>query len=142
MIGIGPERIPMLKMAKARGWWNGSLQSIEIVGCPIEEIIIYDFKLPQGCLGVNSLRNQSFFQRLFQRFFKHVFASYPVPQRGKCIACGNCVRGCPRKATSILDKLAVVNYDKCIRCYCCHEFCPEGAIELKYSWLCRLICRS
>jgi len=141
-IGIDPERIPMLKMAKARGWWNGSLQSIEIMGCPIKEIIIHDFKLAQGRLEIHNLRNFDFFQRLFQRFFKHVFSPRPVPQWGKCIACGNCVRGCPQKAISILNKLAVVDDSKCIRCYCCHEFCPEGAIKLEYSWLGRLIYRS
>jgi len=142
VIGIEPERIPMLKMARERSWWNGSLQSIEIVGCPIEEIVIQDFKLPQGSLWVYNLSNPSFFQRIFLHFFKHVLAPRPEPQWGKCVACGNCVRGCPQKAISIVNKLAVVDYDKCICCYCCHEFCPEGAIELKYSWLGRLIFRS
>jgi len=136
VIGIDPERIPMLKMAKARGWWDGFLQHIEIVGCPIEEVVIQDFKLPQG-----SLKAQSF-KRMFLYFFKHVLALYPVPQYGKCVACGNCVRGCPQKAISIVNKLAVVDYNKCIRCYCCHEFCPEGAIELKYFWLGRMVSKS
>lgn len=142
VIGIDPERIPMLKMAKARSWWNGSIQSIEIVGCPIKEIVIQDFKLPQGGLRVYKLSNPSFFQRVFLHFFKHVLLPRPEPQRGKCVACGNCVRSCPQKAVSIVDKLAVVDDNKCIRCYCCHEFCPEAAIELKFSWLYRMVSRS
>jgi Pyruvate/2-oxoacid:ferredoxin oxidoreductase delta subunit len=35
--------------------------------------------------------------------------------------------------------VAVVDDGKCIRCYCCHELCPEAAIELKFSWMGRLM---
>lgn len=28
---------------------------------------------------------------------------------------------------------------KCIKCYCCHELCPNGAVELKTSFLGRMI---
>ena len=63
----------------------------------------------------------------------------PVPQRGRCTACGTCVRICPRQAITIVDRLAVVDDKRCIRCYCCHEICPEAAIDLEFSWLGRLI---
>ncbi|PKP60861.1 hypothetical protein CVT91_04360 [Candidatus Atribacteria bacterium HGW-Atribacteria-1] len=141
VIGIDPGKIPMLQKAKTRGWWDGSLQSIEVAGCPIEEIIIPDFKPPQLSLASYGLGNLTFFQRLLQPFFKPVLTLRPIPQCEKCTACGTCVRSCPQKAISIVRKLAVVDDDKCIRCYCCHELCPEAAIELKSSWLGRLVRR-
>jgi formate hydrogenlyase subunit 6/NADH:ubiquinone oxidoreductase subunit I len=33
------------------------------------------------------------------------------------------------------------NMDNCIRCFCCQELCPEGAIELRYRGIGKLLNR-
>lgn len=45
-----------------------------------------------------------------------------------CIACGKCVKVCPVEAISIVDNLAVIDFDKCINCEACVEACPTNAI--------------
>lgn len=147
VIGVDSEKIPMLRAAKARGWWDGSLQNIEVLGCHIKEVSIPDFELPQTMRRSADFEDINLFQRLMLRVLRFVGVGTAltlcvVPQRNKCTACGTCMQSCPQKAITIVDKLAVVNDDQCIRCYCCHELCPQAAIELKYSWLGRLICRS
>ena len=34
---------------------------------------------------------------------------------------------------------AKIHPRSCIRCYCCHELCPHKAVELKRSWLGKLL---
>ena len=46
-----------------------------------------------------------------------------------CIACGKCAKNCPAEAISIVDNLAVIDYDKCIDCGTCEANCPVHAIK-------------
>jgi uncharacterized protein (DUF362 family)/Pyruvate/2-oxoacid:ferredoxin oxidoreductase delta subunit len=140
VIGLDPEWVPMLRLAKERGWWDGSPESIEVVGRRIEEIAVSDFKLPQVTpRKADGLAGLLWWQRLMQPLFKPILTPRPVPMRGKCTACRTCERSCPQGAISIVGKVAVVDDGKCIRCYCCHELCPEAAIELEFSWMGRLM---
>lgn len=45
-----------------------------------------------------------------------------------CIGCGMCMRKCPEKAISLVNNLAVIDYDKCSGCGTCRESCPTKAI--------------
>ena len=47
-----------------------------------------------------------------------------------CIACGLCARNCEQGAISIVNNLAVIDYDKCVNCGKCEEKCPVHAIKL------------
>ena len=48
-----------------------------------------------------------------------------------CVACGTCVRSCPRSAISIGNGVvAKVNSDRCVGCGICASDCPAGIIEL------------
>lgn len=47
-----------------------------------------------------------------------------------CIGCGNCVRRCHYGALSIVDKRAVVDYEKCILCSYCAKECSEFCIKV------------
>jgi ferredoxin len=78
---------------------------------------------------------------LMRPVLKNALTPRPLPQRGRCTACGTCLRACPQACISIEEGLAVVDDRRCIRCYCCHELCPERAIELRHSRLGRWLQR-
>lgn len=49
-----------------------------------------------------------------------------------CVACGCCVKVCPRDAISVWRGVtAVVEKEKCIGCGMCERECPAGTITLE-----------
>ena len=46
-----------------------------------------------------------------------------------CIACGKCVRECPNQAVTLVDNLAVIDYEKCVDCGHCAEICIVKCIN-------------
>ena len=49
-----------------------------------------------------------------------------------CVACGVCMKSCPRGAISIYRGChAVVDGEKCVGCGLCAKACPAGCIDLK-----------
>lgn len=112
LIGIEPVGIPVLRQAKVRKLWP---QQIVYPLLNPKDEKIKNFKLPSTVSYVLT--------------GKKIPSKWPVPS-DKCIRCGECVQICPRRAISLDNVKARVNYDKCIRCYCCHEVCPEKAIDL------------
>jgi electron transport complex protein RnfB len=47
-----------------------------------------------------------------------------------CNGCGTCVKRCQLEAVNIVDKIAVVNFDRCIGCGNCVTNCQSGANRL------------
>lgn len=48
-----------------------------------------------------------------------------------CVACGACMKACPRGAISVWRGChAVVEEAKCVGCGLCGKTCPAGCIEL------------
>ncbi|MBQ7256186.1 MAG: electron transfer flavoprotein subunit alpha [Abditibacteriota bacterium] len=47
----------------------------------------------------------------------------------KCKGCSLCIKSCPTKALTIVDKIATVDLDLCTLCGSCESTCPFGAIE-------------
>ena len=46
-----------------------------------------------------------------------------------CIACGKCVKTCQFDAISVIDNLAVIDYEKCTGCGACTKVCPVGCLH-------------
>ncbi|MCL2061096.1 MAG: 4Fe-4S binding protein [Firmicutes bacterium] len=51
----------------------------------------------------------------------------PICPKG-CIACKLCEKACPKGAISVLNSLAMIDYDKCTGCGKCIEVCPSHCI--------------
>ena len=53
-----------------------------------------------------------------------------VVDQSVCVACGVCMKTCPRGAISI-DRgcYAVIDREKCVGCGLCGKACPAGSIE-------------
>ena len=50
----------------------------------------------------------------------------------ECVACGTCVKVCPRDAIAIVSGMfAEVNPNKCVGCSLCAKACPASVIDMK-----------
>jgi len=141
MVGFDPLKVPTLREAAARGLWTGRVDDIETLGASVSEVLVPDFQPPVASPREDATLFNLFFTRHFGPLITNHFTLRPVPQRGRCVACGDCVAGCPQQIITMVDSLAVIDYSQCIRCYCCHELCTEGAIDLERSWLGGLVHR-
>lgn len=49
----------------------------------------------------------------------------------RCVACGACIKDCPRGAIEIIKGCyASVNTKQCVGCGICQQICPAGSIDL------------
>ena len=50
----------------------------------------------------------------------------------RCVACGACIKVCPKLAISIWRGCnAVILKDNCVSCGLCARTCPAGCIDIK-----------
>ena len=55
-----------------------------------------------------------------------------VVDRSVCVACGVCMKNCPREAISVYRGCyATVDGARCVGCGLCAKVCPAGCIEIK-----------
>ena len=55
-----------------------------------------------------------------------------VVDKSVCVACGACVKACPKGAVSVWRGCyAQVEEAKCVGCGLCAKTCPAGCIEIK-----------
>ena len=135
MVGIEPESVPPLQVAIKRGLTTGEVKDIEVLGVPLEEAQVTDFK-PLGAVTSGYHEIPAFLRDLGARQL------VVTPRVGSvCAGCGMCVKTCPMGAITMRGLRAKIDLRKCIRCYCCHEMCPHRAIILKRPFLGSLISR-
>lgn len=136
LVGIDPGSVCTIKRAGERGLCS-KINDISLIGDPIEELRVNDFKIP-------SHKHVGFIEQFFSEdsfiasFINNYFGPRPVFDYEVCIGCRDCEKNCPPKAIIMKGKKPVVNLKECIRCYCCQELCPQKAVRIKRSWLFRL----
>ena len=56
---------------------------------------------------------------------------FAVVNKEYCVACGSCIKVCPRNAISVAKGIyAEVNRDLCIGCGLCKNECPASVISI------------
>jgi len=129
IIGLDPFAVPTLKLAHEQGVGIASPEQISVVGTPIEQVRIADFKLPPRCDALSRVPKPIY------KLLRNQFTRSPHFIREKCSGCKACAEICPVKAISGKGTKLKIDYSKCIRCYCCQEICPNKAISLHTGWL-------
>lgn len=137
LVNLDSKRVRTLSLGQNRGLGAGSLESIKILGAPIDDLEVHDFS-PSKAAGDPSPVSR---WPLNTEFFKNLMMEKPVPFKDRCTLCYQCKAICPAGAIEKSNGKVPVpfyRYEKCIRCYCCMEICPEAAIALergKLQWL-------
>jgi uncharacterized protein (DUF362 family)/Pyruvate/2-oxoacid:ferredoxin oxidoreductase delta subunit len=130
ILGQTPERLPILRVARQMGLYNGEVDVDS--GGPMP--VVSGFRLPALTpLTYGPARLQGFIRRhLLQR---------PVCDVPLCTHCAKCWEMCPAGAISPSAGALPFDYDRCIRCYCCVEVCPQGALHTAESLMGRIVRR-
>jgi len=118
MMGLEPRRVPMLRIAEARGLGPAALDAVEIDG-PFE--VVPRFKVPGLSLGMGAWA---------ARLAARLLVTQPAVRRARCVKCGSCAKACPVDAITMTDDGPVIDRAKCISCFCCHEMCRYEAMTL------------
>ena len=121
MIGLDPQILPFLEIAKQRGLGDYDADLIDIVG-DLKQIP--NFKLPP------SVEKTFDSQTAGEEFLLSRSRLRPKVDEELCNGCGTCIDQCPASALSMIDGLPEVETESCIACFCCQEMCPEIAITL------------
>ncbi|MBW1710569.1 MAG: DUF362 domain-containing protein [Deltaproteobacteria bacterium] len=119
MMGLDPQGLPFLEMARQTGLGDYNADSIEIVG---DLPILSNFKLPPKARTVPTGAGEFFASRIRLR---------PRADKELCTGCETCVEQCPVSALSMVNDFPEVDPELCIACFCCQEMCPEMAIQLR-----------
>lgn len=122
MMGLEPERLRFLQLAREAGLGECHLNEIELMG---ELRPIPAYKIPP--LGGEVIsQNQA-----VQELLKARTLVRPHVDPDLCTGCGTCVEQCPVSALSMNGDAPEADPEICIRCFSCQEICPEKAITLK-----------
>lgn len=129
MIGLDPERLPVLKAVREMGFpapeaeIEGSLPTIR------------DFRLPR-------LTSLVYGPKFLHGFIRRQLLQRPVCDPALCRMCEECRKICPARAIAPEEKPLHFDYDRCIRCFCCIEVCPFGALDTAETLAGRIVRRA
>jgi uncharacterized protein (DUF362 family)/NAD-dependent dihydropyrimidine dehydrogenase PreA subunit len=130
--GLKPFDVLSTKYASDRALGIADVNSIEILGARLEEVIAKSFLLP-----TTSIKKK--IPQPIINLAKKLIRYYPCIERDNCIICDACIQACPQKIISMKNKRIVIDYSKCIACFCCQEACPASAIKVKKSIFTKLL---
>lgn len=137
IIDIKPEKVPTIKKSVERGLCAEGIKEIEILGEPVDAVVVPDFKKPTLKIAFNfySILVPKFILKRINRFIK----ARPYIDSNKCKGCAMCFKSCPPKAISMVSGKPVIDLNKCIRCFCCHELCNFNAVSIKRPWFLKML---
>lgn len=130
LIGIDPLKVPTNKAALSRGFGT---EHPEVVGTPLDEVKVR-FKRPEG-------GTTAYMPSFLMRILRKRLTVKPFINTSSCALCKACVLNCSAHAIEEAGRTLKINEEKCIQCYCCRELCPNDAVEIKKSFLLKLIAR-
>jgi uncharacterized protein (DUF362 family)/Pyruvate/2-oxoacid:ferredoxin oxidoreductase delta subunit len=133
VLGISPEKLPLIRAAAAAGYGVTQLGRIRILGESIASVEITGFRLPP---------QEHLEWRLpewVRLVLKDALTTRPVINNRSCIQCGICQGNCPQGAIENRGRGLEIRYRDCIRCFCCQEFCPQGAITVGRGWVLKIM---
>jgi uncharacterized protein (DUF362 family)/Pyruvate/2-oxoacid:ferredoxin oxidoreductase delta subunit len=133
LLGVAPERLPLIRAAAAAGLGETRLDRISVLGESLSNVKVRQFRLPPQTHLEWSLPEWA------RRSLKNAFTSKPVIDQRLCIQCGICRDHCPQKAIESGRTKLEIRYRDCIRCFCCQEFCPQGAITVGRGWALKMV---
>jgi len=133
MMGFSdPFDIPLLSIASKRLDGPAGKEDIELRGARWDDLPCEGFeRAPSLVRWVPSfLRGAA----------HHMVRLKPSLSRAACIKCGICEKVCPVNAILFSPgRWPEIDRKKCVQCLCCHEMCPTGAMEVRESYLSRLL---
>jgi len=132
IMGLEPFDILSTKVAAQRQLGVADINSIQICGEKLEDVIKEPFKLPSTSL-------KSKIPRPIIEIAKKLISFYPKIDYNNCTLCAACVGACPAKIISIESKRITIDYSGCISCFCCQEACPYSAIKVKKSIVAKMV---
>lgn len=139
IIGLPPQRVPLLAAARKYEFGQTDMGSITVHGDDWRTLRVPDFKNVDqiiDLLRLIPLPKSALF------WIRKQWMARPRIIQDQCVRCGICAKGCPVSPPAIQPSQEFskqVDDDRCIGCYCCHEFCPHKAIDLSRSWLARVM---
>jgi uncharacterized protein (DUF362 family)/NAD-dependent dihydropyrimidine dehydrogenase PreA subunit len=133
LMSIDPLDVATIKAAIERGYLKEDLSDVVVIGEPLDSLIVKDFKGPSTYEGSHRRGVSNTRGLAMAAYLMKESALRPRIMADKCIGCMKCMRSCPMKAITVVNKKPSINYKKCIKCYCCHEMCDEHAMALERS---------
>lgn len=127
---------PVIKNAVDRGLCEPN--NIEIIGDPIDELIVNDFAKPP-VYHANVLQGRV--PKFLEEMLGNMLVLYPKFNKTKCVGCAICAKSCPNGAITMIDNLPQLETEQCINCFCCHELCPQKAVEIRRPFVLRAATR-
>ncbi len=132
LLGLPRERLWTTQVASKAAIGIADPNSIEVLGPPLRDLAIRDFRLPEAMTGV-----EWGLPDFLKRVLKNGLLPRPDIDRTRCTECLSCVAVCSPKAMEKKSGGVRIDLHRCIRCFCCQEVCTGGAIEISPSLLSR-----
>lgn len=133
LVGVAPERLPILRAAATAGVGEMRIDRITVLGESLSDASVRHFRLPPQAHLEWRLPEWA------RRSLKSALTTRPVVDHPVCIQCGICQGHCPQGAIETQGNAIEIRYRNCIRCFCCQEFCPQGAISVGKGWGLKLL---
>lgn len=139
LMSMDLRRVSTINAAVERGYLKEDFSDVIVVGDALESLIVKDYRRPSTYDGPGTGKSRRSSSLTIVSSMLKETALKPRILKDRCVGCMKCMRSCPVKAITVVNKKPSIDYKKCIRCYCCHEMCDDHAIALERSLSGRVI---